>query len=108
MKRTTIFVPEALERDLQLYARQQGKPMAFVVREAVEAYLVAHRPATRLPSFAGIGASDRADTAETHEALLFRDLDPHQTVAASTGSTYARPRRAASPRRRRKGSTRRS
>ena len=25
MKRTTIFVPEALERDLQLYARREGK-----------------------------------------------------------------------------------
>ena len=39
MKRTTIFIPETLERDLQLYARRAGRPVASVVREAVEQYL---------------------------------------------------------------------
>ncbi|HEX3704801.1 MAG TPA: ribbon-helix-helix protein, CopG family, partial [Vicinamibacterales bacterium] len=78
MKRTTIFVPEALERDLQLHARREGKPAAAIVREAIEAYLVAHRPAGRLPSFAAVGASGRSDIARTHEALVFGDLDPHQ------------------------------
>ena len=105
MKRTTIFVPEALERDLQLYARQEGKPVALVVREAVEAYLVARRPASRLPSFAGIGMSGRADVAETHESLLFQTLDPHHGPAAAKRSTSASSarrrstRKASTPRR---------
>ena len=43
MKRTTIFVPETLERDLQLYAKREGKAVAAVVREAVAEYLAAGR-----------------------------------------------------------------
>jgi len=77
MKRTTIFVPESLERDLQLWARREGKPVASVVREAVAAYLADRRPASRLPSYAGSGDSGRRDVAERHEDTLFRELDPH-------------------------------
>jgi hypothetical protein len=77
MKRTTIFVPEELERDLQLYARRVGKPTAAVVREALAAYMAEKRPSTRLPSFAGAFDSGRADTAERHEDILFARLDPH-------------------------------
>lgn len=76
MKRTTIFVPEGLDRDLQLYARREGKPAAAVVREALAAYL-ARSPGSRLPSFAGVFDSGRSDTAERHEDLLFQDLAPH-------------------------------
>jgi hypothetical protein len=75
MKRTTIFVPEPLERDLQLYARQERKPVAWVVREAVAEYLVTHRKSSPLPSFTGVGDSHRSDIAERHEELLWRD--PH-------------------------------
>jgi hypothetical protein len=98
MKRTTIFVPEALERDLQLYARQNGKPAALVVREAIAAYLVDRRPAVRLPSFAGVGASGRADVAEKHESLLFAELDPHQGAPAAGRATCARSGRRRRPR----------
>jgi hypothetical protein len=100
-----MFMPEALERDLQLYARHEGKPVALVVREAVEAYLVSHRPASRLPSFAGVGASGRTDVAETHESLLFRELDPHQGTATAIHPTFTKParrrrvRKVSSPRR---------
>lgn len=105
MKRTTIFVPEALERNLQLFATQHGKAVALVVREAVEAYLVAHRPAARIPSFAGVGASGRPDVAETHETLLFRDLDPHQGAVAAAGPTYTKSGRSVRRRRARKSAT---
>jgi hypothetical protein len=71
MKRTTIFVPEPLERDLQLYARGERKPVAFVVREALVEYLAARRPASALPSFVGAGRSGRSDIAERHEELLW-------------------------------------
>jgi predicted transcriptional regulator len=77
MKRTTIFVPEALERDLQLYARREGKPTAAVVREALAAYVAQKRPATELPSFAAAFDSGATDTAERHEEILFKSLAPH-------------------------------
>ena len=76
MKRTTIFVPEELERDLQLIAHREGRPTAAVVREALAEYL-AKRPATALPSFAGAFDSGHTDTAERHEAILFKRLSPH-------------------------------
>lgn len=76
MKRTTIFVPEALERDLQLYARRKGVPTAAVVREALAAY-IAHEPAMELPSFAAAFDSGFTDTAERHEDILFSRLSPH-------------------------------
>src|SRR5438094_3967405 len=76
MKRTTIFVPEALERDLQLYAIREGRAAASIVREAVAEYL-ARRQDVRLPSFTGAFESGRSDIAERHEALLFDRLSPH-------------------------------
>ena len=102
MKRTTIFVPEALERDLQLYASRVGKPAASIVREAVAEYLTRRQPAAgRVPSFTGAFKSGHTDTAERHEALLFSRLSPHGEEPPA--ATY-RPRRsrAIAPRRRRK------
>ena len=77
MKRTTIFVPEALERDLQLYAIREGRAAASIVREAVAEYIARRQPALRLPSFTGAFDSGRSDTAERHEELLFEHLSPH-------------------------------
>lgn len=90
MKRTTIFVPEALERDLQLYARREGKPTAAIVRDALAAY-IAERPAADLPSFTGAFDSGHSDTAERHEELIFRNLVPHgKAVQAKTKSVRRR------------------
>lgn len=96
MKRTTIFVPEALERDLQLYAKRKQKPVAFVVREALTEYLAARQAPSPLPSFVGIGRSGRKDIAERHEELLWRD--PHadespEAPVASRRRTATRKRR---------------
>ena len=77
MKRTTIFVPEELERDLRLYARRQGRPTAWVFREAVAEYLARRREASELPSFTAAFDSGRRTTAARHEEILFRNLDPH-------------------------------
>ena len=76
MKRTTIFMPETLERDLQLYARREGKPAASVVREAVTRF-IARRSTSVLPMFAGAFDSGRSDTAERHDEILFGTLGPH-------------------------------
>ena len=99
MKRTTIFVPEALERDLQLYARRKGIPTAAVVREALAAYL-AHEPAMALPSFAAAFDSGFTDTAERHEELLFGHLSPHGD-APPKRTTKRRPMAPTSRRKRR-------
>ena len=98
MKRTTIFVPEPLERDLQLYARSEGKPVAAVVREALVEYLADRRPASALPSFVGIGHSGRSDIAERHEELLW--TDPHGRQPRAASPPPAPTRRAAARKRR--------
>ena len=98
MKRTTIFVPEPLERDLQLYARRERKPVAAVVREALSDYLAARRPASPLPSFTAVGRSGRKDIAARHEALLWSNPhgeDPRspETVGGRRRSSRRKPRR---------------
>ena len=77
MKRTTIFIPEHLERDLQLYAKRTGKPAAAVVREALAVYIAEGGKGTKLPSFAAAFTGRFTDTAERHEELLFNGLAPH-------------------------------
>jgi predicted transcriptional regulator len=95
MKRTTIFVPEDLERDLQLYASRDGRPAASLVREALAEYIAHRRDAHVLPAFAGQFASGRTDTAERHDALLFKTLAPHDNEApkATRPRTPARARK---------------
>ena len=100
MKRTTIFMPETLERDIQLYAKREGLPMAAVVREAVAVYIATKQPSGVVPTFAGIGASGRSGIAEKHEAMLFRDLDPHGGGGAARAFPYRISKRAPRPRRR--------
>lgn len=76
MKRTTIFVPEAIERDLRLLAGRQRRPTAAIVREALTEYIAHRQSRGALPSFTGTFDSGRADTAERHEELLFKALVP--------------------------------
>jgi plasmid stability protein len=94
MKRTTVFLSEALERELQLHAAREGRSTASVVREALSEYVAQRRVAGKLPSFAGAFSSGRSDTAERHEELLFRER-------ASEGATPKR--RSASPVRKGRG-----
>jgi predicted transcriptional regulator len=79
MKRTTMFLDEALEKELQVLARQRGLPVAALVREALATYVAQAQEALTL-SFVGAGASGRSDVAERHEELLWRD--PHGEEAA--------------------------
>ena len=92
MKRTTIFVPEALERDLQLYADRAGRPVAAIAREALAEYLARHRDKPGLPAFAGRFASGTTDTAEHHEELLYKDLTPHGARPRAPTSSNAHKR----------------
>jgi predicted transcriptional regulator len=72
-----MFIDEQLERELQALAKRAGRPVAALVREAVEQYVVAaraQRPA-RL-QFIAAGRSGRTDVASRHEDLLFERADP--------------------------------
>ena len=93
MKRTTIFIPETLERDLQLYAKREGKAVAAVVREAVAEYIAGGRSRVKLPSFTGAYSGPYTDTAERHEELLFMDLSPHGAPAAAKKPNKPKKRR---------------
>ena len=86
MKRTTIFLDEAAERELDFLAQRRGEPKATLVREAIGEYLVRRRdaPGTAL-AFVGIGRSGRSDIADRHEELLFRE----PPAEAATGNVKA-------------------
>ena len=78
MKRTTVFLSEGVERDLQAEARRTGKPMASVVREALAEYVASRRPSGQRPSFVACAAGRGTDVSERHEELLWRT--PHETL----------------------------
>jgi hypothetical protein len=68
MKRTTIYLHPELEVLLKLEVLRQKRPMAEIVREAVQAY-VAREP-RKAPPGAGAFASGRRDTADRLDEIL--------------------------------------
>lgn len=76
MRRTTVFLDAALLKRAQRHARQAGTSFATLVREALHAYLSGTTPTPgRVPRIAGQFASNRADTADRVDELLWKD--PH-------------------------------
>ena len=74
MQRTTIFLEEQLQREVQRLAERKGISFAAAVREALAAYVTA--PASvALPAIAGSFSSNHTDTAARADELLWRD--PH-------------------------------
>lgn len=84
MKRTTIYLEPELEVLLKLEMLRQGRPMAEIVREAVQAYVT--REPRRVPPGAGSFASGSTDTAERAEQVL-------ADTGFGGGTTNARPRK---------------
>ena len=68
MRRTTIYLEPELEVLLKLEVLRQRRPMAEIVREAVQAYVT--REPRSLPPGVGAFASKRSDTADRAEAVL--------------------------------------
>jgi hypothetical protein len=92
MKRTTVFLYEATECDLKALARQQGRPVADMIREALANYVTREKEKARRPlRFMAIGRSGATDTAERHEELVFTGLDPHGGVSPSPRPQAPRP-----------------
>lgn len=71
MKRTTLFIDEGMERDLQALARRRAVPVSELVRESLGQYLAAENQKQGFTlRFLGRGRSGRKDIAEGHEDLL--------------------------------------
>lgn len=68
MKRTTIYLGPELELLLKNEAHRRKRPVAEIIREAVQAHL--SRAPTRLPPGMGAFDSGHTDTAERAEELL--------------------------------------
>lgn len=68
MKRTTIYLAPELEMMLKSEMLRQNRPMAEIVREALEAYVT--REPRQPPPGAGAFASGHVDTAERADAVL--------------------------------------
>jgi hypothetical protein len=68
MRRTTIYLDAELEVLLKLEMRRQKRPMAEIVREAVQAYV--SREPRRAPPGAGAFSSGRTDTAARADEIL--------------------------------------
>ena len=83
MKRTTIYLDPELEVLLKLEMLRQRRPMAELVREAVQAYVT--REPSRTPPGAGAFASGHEDTADAAERLL-------EDTAFGAGPEAAAPR----------------
>jgi hypothetical protein len=68
MKRTTIYLDADLEMRLKMEGVRRKRPMAELVREAVETYLAGGAAAG--PPGGGAFTSGRRDTAQRAEAIL--------------------------------------
>lgn len=79
MKRTTIFVDEAVYAELEHLANRDGVPTARLIREAMERY-VSERdseagPPRPLPDFVGMFEGDGRSIAEIEDQLLAEYAD---------------------------------
>ena len=69
MEKTTVYLNKADYRRLKVLAKEAGRPVAALVREAVSEYAARHGAAVR-PSSIGVGRSGRGDLSECAEELL--------------------------------------
>jgi len=65
-RKTTIYLPDALKRDIERVAESERRSEADVIRDAVETAIAARRPPEpRIPLVSyGLGAPDVAERAE--------------------------------------------
>lgn len=66
VKRTTIYLPEALKSTLARAAEEEGRTEAALIREGIERLLQSRHPEPRVPLF----TSGKPDLAENVDALL--------------------------------------
>lgn len=66
VKRTTIYLPEDLKRNLARAAHEEKRTEADLIREGIERLLESRHPEPRIPLF----KSGKADLAESADRLL--------------------------------------
>lgn len=69
MEKTTLYLDPLVYRRLKALAKEQGRPVAELVREAVAEYAARHAPSV-VPASLGMGRSGRSDLSERSEDLL--------------------------------------
>jgi predicted transcriptional regulator len=67
MEKTTIYLPDELQRSLAILSKRQRRPQASIIREAITRYLETQRPA-KLSSI-GSGSDDEVTGASSEEWL---------------------------------------
>lgn len=72
MKRTTVKLPDTLDRILRREAEMRGVPIAAVTREALEAYFKIATPRRLLA--AGAGHSGVSDISDRIEEILSSEI----------------------------------
>jgi predicted transcriptional regulator len=93
MKRTTVFLEEELQRELKIVAEYKRLPAASVLRDALDQYLRAERKKRdRKLRFLAVGRSGTKTTADRHEELLWKDLEPHGKTARAAKKSGQRGR----------------
>lgn len=70
MIKTTLYLREEDYRRLKAVARQQNRPTAEVIREALAEYVSGHDTKRSRPRSLGAGRSGRGDLSERAEDLL--------------------------------------
>lgn len=73
MKRTTIKLPDDVDRELRDEAARRGITISELTREAIAAYLPRQRGRRNL-RFVGAGESGRSDISARMEELLAEEL----------------------------------
>lgn len=69
MRKTTIYLPDALERRMRQASELLGKSRAEITREALEQYLDRSESRRGLPPSVGMGANANAPAASFKERL---------------------------------------
>jgi hypothetical protein len=77
MKRTTVKLPDDVDREVREEAARRGLTLSDWTREALEAHLPRERGQRRLRAL-GAGRSGRRDTSSRIDEILVDALSPHE------------------------------
>lgn len=75
VKRTTVKLPDDIDREMRDEAARRGLTLSDWTREAIESHLPRQRGRRRLLA-TGAGASGRSDVSERIEEILASELKP--------------------------------
>ena len=75
MKRTTVKIPDELDRRLRHEAARRGMTISELTREAIERHLGADGSGRRRLGAAAAGRSGRSDVSERIEEILASEVD---------------------------------